>query len=80
MRWYAFGLLGLVAVGALACNAATAPIPGGCLEVKEWTKAELREMADAVDALPADSILVAALEDYGRMRAAARACRGARTG
>ena len=42
------------------------------IAVKDWTPGEQSRMADEVDALPADSLLVPAMNDYARLRREAR--------
>ena len=36
--------------------------------VKDWTPAEQRRMADEIESLPGDSILIAVVNDYARLR------------
>lgn len=45
-----------------------------CSQVKVYTDAETKALADAVTALEPTSIIIEALADYAKMRAEARAC------
>ena len=45
-----------------------------CAPVKPWTAEEQGEMLKDLRALPSNSLLIPAFEDYASMRAVARAC------
>lgn len=66
-----------VSLGLLLCACASEPAAQPvllCPPVKTYTKAEEAALADAVGALRAGNPLIGAMLDYGRLRAAARAC------
>ncbi|HEX4611219.1 MAG TPA: hypothetical protein VH092_23710 [Urbifossiella sp.] len=48
--------------------AACSPQPCPSVAVKTWSPAEQRQILAAEQKLPADSILILVLEDYGRLR------------
>lgn len=52
-------------------------LSGLCLEVKQYSPAELAALADAVEHLPAKSPIIPAMGDYKRMRDESRACQAA---
>lgn len=69
----------LIFLMALAGCAIHAPVtsPAICPEVKKFTPAEQRSMADALDALPATNPINSMLApNWEQMRDDARACRG----
>jgi hypothetical protein len=68
-----FGAFGCAHVGPPP-KAPPVSLTAICLPVKAWTPDQERQMAAAVAAQPADSILVQAMADYGQMRKAAWAC------
>lgn len=57
----------LLVLALAACEQQCATIA-----LKDWTPEEQRRMADEVHALPADSLLVPAMNDYARLRREAR--------
>ena len=64
----AFGLCGCASTEPAATSAAICP------PVKAYSKAEEAALAKAVAALDSRNALIGAMLDYGRLRAAARAC------
>jgi hypothetical protein len=62
----------LLLAGCAAMPAA-APV-AQCPPVKVYSQAEQDALATAVAALPPENPLIGAMLDYGRLRAAARAC------
>jgi hypothetical protein len=56
------------------CAPGPVPVTVVCLPQATYTPAEQRAMADAVEALPEGSPLVGVVVDYGKMRAANKAC------
>lgn len=70
-------LVGVLALIVLYGCATPAPaIKVVCVPVAPYTAAEQQRLASEIGALPHDAMLVRAMVDYGRMRAAARACHG----
>lgn len=53
---------------------AAPPVAVACIPVAEYTPEQEKALAAALEALPATNPLVGAMIDYGRLRAAARAC------
>ena len=51
-----------------------ASVGQNCQPVKAWTDSEEAQMSHDVAMLPANSPLIAAMIDYARMRASAKAC------
>ena len=76
--WRRIMALAGCAVCLSACASMTAPptvaVQTVCLPQKSYTPAQELAMASAVAALPADSLIVTMIADYGAMRAANRAC------
>lgn len=70
-------LLGILAAGALLAGCAhQVAVHNVCLAQKTYTQAELNAAADAVSALPSNSVLVGLIADYKQMRDENRACIG----
>ena len=67
----AFGLCGCASTSTELGPISAAPI---CPPVKAYSKAEEAALAKAVAALDSRNPLIGAMLDYGRLRAAARAC------
>jgi len=65
----AFGLCGCASTEPGATSAAAI-----CPPVKAYAKAEQAALAEAIAALSPSNPLIGAMLDYGRLRAAARAC------
>ena len=69
-----------IALVALLCASCTAPAPvvqtTACPPPKEYTAAQERQAKAEYDALPLGSMLRVLTDDYGKERAALRACRG----
>jgi hypothetical protein len=67
-----------VAVLAAACSSIAGSSSATlCPQPKTYTADDETRAARELQALPADSMLAAMITDYGRERAALRACRGA---
>ncbi len=79
--WHGVGITVLTAALALAA-CATAPVVSAptvavvCPPITTYTAAQETAMAQALSALPTGSPLATAMADYGKLRAAARACAG----
>jgi len=59
------------------CSTSTPAPVSVCPAPVPYTRAEMRDAAQALAALPQGSILARMLQDYGRERAELRACRAA---
>lgn len=69
--------LALILTGCATTAIAPADNSAACPAVKVYTEAQQRELSSALAVLPQDSPIISAMIDYGRLRAAARACKGA---
>ncbi len=57
-----------------ACATANSDLTCSCPPIKTYSKSVQQQMADEIDMLPADSVLVAAMQDYALLRQQIRAC------
>jgi hypothetical protein len=68
-----------VALGIVTLSGCAATVPPvvtvACPPVRSYTLAQEQQLGAAVQALPPDSPLIPAMEDYGAMRKVARACK-----
>ena len=71
MRMLLFAASALLLIGCATPAAAPTSV---CPPVKVYSRSQQDALAAAVASLPPDSPLIAAMLDYGRLRAAARAC------
>lgn len=72
-------LLGVLAVGMIFLNGCATGssewrAKGVCPPVVEYSRDEQRRMAEEVEALPEDSVIVGWLADYAVLRGQVRAC------
>lgn len=72
-------LLGVLAVGMIFLNGCATGssdwrATGVCPPVVEYSRDEQRRMAEEVEALPEDSVIVGWLADYALLRGQVRAC------
>lgn len=68
-------MLLLIAVLSLTgCAMALSDTSGGCPPAKVYSRAQLEQAADELEALPTDSALAAMISDYAVLREQVRAC------
>lgn len=65
----------IVASFLSGCATANSDLTRACPPIKNYSKAVQKQMADELDTLPADSMLVAAMQDYALLREQIKACR-----
>lgn len=58
-----------------SCASDSKPIIPACLDLKEWSQQEQEQLANELEKLPRNSMIVAAMVDYSNMRKAVRVCR-----
>lgn len=77
LLFWASGAMGALCLVLAACAAVRPTVPV-CLPVKAWTAAEQAALAAQLASVAAGSPIDLAIQDYERMRDAARACAGAK--